>query len=183
MTMYGLCSFFIVHRAALSLFTVRWRVHDKNVHHTLSRKMDFTMILSAETRNITALILFVIFDHLIWYYCGIFEHVSIFYVVASEAVRIIALYGIVSVFYTKKHIHIVVLIIVVYCFLMLPFISFAGRSHYYADNSLIDNVLYIRKDTAIAIDSPFIAFFWYIYFMMSMYYFAWRHLDKIQNIK
>ena len=51
---------------------------------------DFTMKTSIKNRNIIALFAFFIFDHVIWYYCGFFEHISLFYVIASELIRIIA---------------------------------------------------------------------------------------------
>lgn len=137
--------------------------------------------LSLEKRNMLTLLIFFIFDHLLWYFCGFFKHVSLFYIIMSEVVRLIAMYGIINSFFSKKHVHMTVFIIVIYCFLMIPFSFYAGRSHYYADGSLLDNPLQIRKEKEIPVDYPIIAIFSYMYFMTSMYYFAWKHLDKNQD--
>lgn len=134
------------------------------------------MTLTPRNRNVIALTIFLVCDHFIWYYCGIFEHVSTFYSMTSEVIRVSSIFGIASLYLNKKYACEVVFLIVIYCFLMLPFLIISGRLHY-VDGSIIDNILYIRKHDEKAIDSPFIAFFWYIYFMAGMYYFAWKKLD------
>lgn len=139
---------------------------------------DFTMKNSIKNRNIIALFAFFIFDHVIWYYCGFFEHISLFYVIASELIRIIALYGIIACWLEKNCTNTITFIIITYCFLMLPFTFFAGRAYYYADGSLLDNVLYIRKEKEIPIDCPIISALCYMYFMSAMYYFAWKYTGK-----
>lgn len=139
------------------------------------------MKMSIENRNRITLLVFFIFDHLVWYLCGFFDNVSLLYIVMSEAIRFVAIYGIINSFFSGQRVHMAVSIIVVYCFLMIPFSFYAGRSHYYADGSVLDNPLLIRKEKEIPVDSPMVAIGFYMYFMASMYYFAWRHLDKNQK--
>ena len=136
------------------------------------------MKISIKNRNIIALSTFFISDHMIWYYCGFFAHISPFYIIISEIIRIIALYGIVCCLFDKPHTDTIVLIIIIYCFLMLPFTFFAGRSYYYVDGSLLDNVLYIKKKKEIPIDYSVISALYYMYFISAMYYFVWKYSKK-----
>lgn len=133
---------------------------------------------SLENRQRIALLIFFIGDHLLWYYGGHFQQVSLFYVVVSEIVRVGALAAAILSIWNVNFMKQALMTIMVYCFVMFP-LNFNGSFNYSPMKQETSyNLLWFKRDSTVVIDYGHIAMILYLWCLFGLYIFVFKHMDR-----
>lgn len=136
------------------------------------------MTPSLENRQRIALLIFFVGDHLLWYYGGHFQQVSLFYVVVSEIVRVGALATAILSVWNINLMKEALLTIMVYCFVMFP-LNFNGSFNYSPMKQETSyNLLWFKRDSTVAIDYAYVSMILYLWFLLGLYLFVLKCMDK-----
>ncbi|WP_407844715.1 hypothetical protein [Desulfovibrio falkowii] len=138
------------------------------------------MRISVDNRHRIVLLLLVIVDHFIWLYGGHWEQASFAYVVLTECIRIFVGIALVVSFFYKKILEFSVNIILAYCAIM-AILNFSGCTTEGISASstpgAMPNILFFKKDRLVPIEYGFLASIFYIYFILSTYFFSGKYIN------
>lgn len=125
------------------------------------------MNITPINRSRIVLLTFFICDHAIWYYGNHFSQVSMWYVVPSEAIRIVSAIGVLLSFFYKNIIDKIILTVMGYCTFMF-FANFHAASSYglYQKDVLLPNILLFKKHPNVPVGGAMIATFFYSQFIL-----------------
>lgn len=132
------------------------------------------MVPSLENRQRIALLVFFVGDHLLWYYGGHFEQVSLFYVVLSETIRILGFIALVISFFYINCAKIFLFVIIYYCYAMLPLNIYGGFSEHPGYRTPTLNLLWFKSNAAIPIESSFLSVILYMLFLVFLYLYVFK---------
>ncbi|SCM73940.1 hypothetical protein [Desulfovibrio sp. 86] len=137
------------------------------------------MRISVDNRHRIVLLLFVILDHLVWLYAGHWEQASFAYVVMTECIRIFVGMALVASFFDKKILEPSVNIVLAYCVIMMLLNIFGSTDKVRPSDvpGTMDNIFWFKKDRLVSIDHGFLAVVFYLYFILSTYFFSGKYID------
>ena len=146
------------------------------------------MRISVDNRHRIVLLLFVVFDHLVWLYGGHWEQASFAYVVMTECLRILVGMALVASFFYPRILEGSVKFVLAYCLVMLVLNLFGctDRSRRISVPGSMPNFFWFKKDRLVPIDYGFLAVVFYAYFILSTYFFSGKHINPeiiTKNIK
>lgn len=137
------------------------------------------MRISVNNRHRIVLLLFVILDHLVWLYAGHWEQASFAYVVMTECIRVFVGIALVASFFYPRILEGSVKFVLAYCLAMFVLNIFGCTDK--ARNSDIPgsmvNVFWFKKDRCVPIEYGFLAVVFYVYFILSTYFFSGKYID------
>ncbi len=143
------------------------------------------MRISVDNRHRIVLLLFVILDHLVWLYAGHWEQASFAYVVMTECIRIFVGMALVASFFDKKILEPSVNIVLAYCVIMMLLNIFGSTDKVRPSDvpGTMDNIFWFKKDRLVSIDHGFLAVVFYLYFILSTYFFSGKYIDLLIIVK
>ena len=139
------------------------------------------MRISVDNRHRIVLLLFVIIDHFIWRYGGHWEQASFAYVIITECIRIFVSIALVASFFYPRILEGSVKFVLAYCLVMMLLNLFGctDKSGGYRIPGSMPNVFWFKKDRLVPIEYGFLASMFYIYFILSAYFFSVKYAVSI----
>ena len=137
------------------------------------------MRISVDNRHRIVLLLFVVLDHLVWLYAGHWEQASFAYVVMTECIRILVAIVLVASFFRPKILEGSVKFVLAYCLTMfvLNIFGCTDRSRGISVPGSMPNVFWFKKDRLVPIDDGFLAVVFYVFFILSTYFFSGKYIN------
>lgn len=137
------------------------------------------MRISVDNRHRIVLLLFVLIDHFIWRYGGHWEQASFAYVIITECIRIFVSIALVASFFYPRILEGSVKFVLVYCLVMMLLNLFGctDKSRGYSIPGSMPNVFWFKKDRLVPIEYGFLASMFYIFFILSTYFFSGKYIN------